>query len=44
MTDHALPPRTPLIAALHRVWSKEKVWLFSALLLALFLCFCRRRA
>jgi len=34
MTDHALPPRTPMAAFLHMMWSKEKVWLFSALLLA----------
>ena len=34
MTDHALPPRTPMTAFLHMMWSKEKVWLFSAFLLA----------
>ena len=39
MTDHTLPPRSPLGAAAHLLWSKEKVWLFSAALLAVLFVF-----
>jgi len=34
MTDHSLPPRSAPAELMHMLWSKEKVWLFSALLLA----------
>lgn len=39
MTDHSLPPRSAPAAFLHMLWSKEKVWLFSAVLLAALLVF-----
>ena len=34
MTDQSLPPRSTLAVVLHTLWNREKVWLFSAALLA----------